>query len=146
MIRIFTKYFKLDPKYRGKKFFTKNNGKTYITTMFLTLLLIESSDIVFAVDSIPAIIAITRDTFIIITSNIFAILGLRALYFALSGLVDLFHYLKYGVAIVLFYVGIKMLLTDFYKIPTEVSLIIILVLLSGSVILSLIHKQSKPMN
>lgn len=146
MIRIFTKYFKLDPKYRGKKFFTKNNGKTYITTMFLTLLLIESSDIVFAVDSIPAIIAITRDTFIIITSNIFAILGLRALYFALSGLVDLFHYLKYGVAIVLFYVGIKMLLTDFYKIPTEVSLVVILVMLSGSVILSLMHKQSKPMD
>jgi tellurite resistance protein TerC len=146
MIKIFTKYFKLDPKYRGKKFFIKNNGKTYITTMFLTLLLIESSDIVFAVDSIPAIIAITRDTFIIITSNIFAILGLRALYFALSGIVDLFHYLKYGVAIVLFYVGVKMMISDFYKIPTEISLVFILVVLGGSIILSLLTKKSSSMN
>lgn len=146
MIKIFTKYFKLDPKYRGRKFFIKNNGKTYITTMFLTLLLIESSDIVFAVDSIPAIIAITRDTFIIITSNIFAILGLRALYFALSGIVDLFHFLKYGVAIVLFYVGIKMLISDFYKIPTEVSLTLIIAVLAGSIILSILNKKSNPVN
>jgi tellurite resistance protein TerC len=146
LIKIFTKYFKLDAKYRGKKFFIKNNGKTYITTMFLTLLLIESSDIVFAVDSIPAIIAITRDTFIIITSNIFAILGLRALYFALSGIVDLFHYLKYGVALVLFYVGVKMMISDFYKIPTEISLVFILVVLGGSIILSLINKKSSPVN
>lgn len=146
LIKIFTKYFKLDAKYRGKKFFIRNNGKTYITTMFLTLLLIESSDIVFAVDSIPAIIAITRDTFIIITSNIFAILGLRALYFALSGIVDLFHYLKYGVALVLFYVGVKMMISDFYKIPTEISLVFILVVLGGSIILSLINKKSSPVN
>jgi tellurite resistance protein TerC len=146
MIKIFTKYFKLDPFYQGKKFFVKNNGRSYITTMFLTLLLIESSDIVFAVDSIPAIIAITTDTFIIITSNIFAILGLRALYFALSGIVDLFHYLKFGVAIVLFYVGIKMLISDFYKIPTEISLTLILVVLSGSIVLSLLHKKSNPVN
>lgn len=146
MIKIFTKYFKLDAKYRGKKFFINNNGRTYITTMFLTLLLIESSDIVFAVDSIPAIIAITRDTFIIITSNIFAILGLRALYFALSGIVDLFHFLKYGVAIVLFYVGVKMLVSDFYKIPTEVSLLLIMTVLAGSIILSILHKKSGSMN
>lgn len=146
MIKMFTKYFKLDAKYRGKKFFINNNGRTYITTMFLTLLLIESSDIVFAVDSIPAIIAITRDTFIIITSNIFAILGLRALYFALSGIVDLFHFLKYGVAIVLFYVGVKMLVSDFYKIPTEVSLLLIMTVLAGSIILSILHKKSGSMN
>jgi len=112
LIKIFIKYFKLKPDYDGRKFFIKENGKRYITTMFLTLLLIESSDIVFAIDSIPAIIAITHDTFIIISSNIFAILGLRALYFALAGLVDLFKYLKYGVALLLFYVGIKMLISD----------------------------------
>ena len=105
------------------------------------MLLIESSDIVFAVDSIPAIIAITKDTFIIISSNIFAILGLRALYFALAGLVDLFVYLKYGVAIILFYVGIKMLVSEFYKIPTEISLIIIIVFLAGSILLSLIKRK-----
>lgn len=141
LIKIFVKYFKLKTDYDGRKFFIKENGKTYITTMFLTLLLIESSDIVFAIDSIPAIIAITRDTFIIISSNIFAILGLRALYFALAGLVDLFKYLKYGVALLLFYVGIKMLISDFYKIPTEISLIIIITILTTSVLLSLLRKR-----
>ena len=141
LIKIARKYFKLDTSYIGKKFFTKVGKKTFITTTFLTLLLIESSDIVFAVDSIPAIIAITNDTFIIISSNIFAILGLRALYFALAGLVDLFIYLKYGVAVILFYVGIKMLISEFYKIPTEFSLIIILTFLGGSIILSLIKRK-----
>lgn len=141
LIKIFIKYFKLKPDYDGRKFFIKENGKRYITTMFLTLLLIESSDIVFAIDSIPAIIAITHDTFIIISSNIFAILGLRALYFALAGLVDLFKYLKYGVALLLFYVGIKMLISDFYKIPTEISLIIIITILTVSILLSLIRKR-----
>ena len=141
LIKIFIKYFKLKPDYEGRKFFIKENGKRYITTMFLTLLLIESSDIVFAIDSIPAIIAITHDTFIIISSNIFAILGLRALYFALAGLVDLFKYLKYGVALLLFYVGIKMLISDLYKIPTEISLIIIITILTVSILLSLIRKR-----
>lgn len=141
LIKIFIKYFKLKPDYDGRKFFIKENGKRYITTMFLTLLLIESSDIVFAIDSIPAIIAITHDTFIIISSNIFAILGLRALYFALAGLVDLFKYLKYGVALLLFYVGIKMLISDWYKIPTEVSLIIIITILTVSILLSLVRKR-----
>lgn len=141
LIKTARKYFKLNTAYTGKKFFIKQDKKTYITTTFLTLLLIESSDIVFAVDSIPAIIAITKDTFIIISSNIFAILGLRALYFALAGLVDLFIYLKFGVAIILFYVGIKMMISEFYKIPTEISLIIILVFLGGSIILSLFKRK-----
>ncbi len=141
LIKTARKHFKLNTDYEGKKFFVKINKKIFVTTTFLTLLLIESSDIVFAVDSIPAIIAITKDTFIIISSNIFAILGLRALYFALAGLVDLFVYLKYGVAIILFYVGIKMLVSEFYKIPTEVSLIIILVFLGGSILLSLIKQR-----
>lgn len=141
LIKIARKYFKLNTTYIGKKFFIKENHKTYITTTFLTLLLIESSDIVFAVDSIPAIIAITNDTFIIISSNIFAILGLRALYFALAGLVDLFVYLKYGVSIILFYVGIKMLISEYYKIPTEISLFIIVFFLGGSIILSLLKRK-----
>lgn len=141
MIRTAKKYFKLNTAYIGKRFFVKIDKKIYITTTFLTLLLIESSDIVFAVDSIPAIIAITKDPFIIISSNIFAILGLRALYFAVAGLVDLFVYLKYGVAIILFYVGIKMLISEFYKIPTEISLIIILTILGGSIILSLFKRK-----
>jgi tellurite resistance protein TerC len=141
LIKFFKKYFKLDPSYEGKKFFLQTDKGKFITTPFLTLLLIESSDIVFAVDSIPAIIAITKDTFIIISSNIFAILGLRALYFALSGLVELFMYLKYGVAVVLFYVGIKMLISDFYKIPTEISLLIILFFLSSSILISLFRRK-----
>ncbi len=142
LVKVAVKYFKFLPGYHGRLFFVKKEGKTYATTLFLTLLLIESTDIVFAVDSIPAIIAITRDEFIIITSNIFAILGLRALYFALAGIVDLFAFLKYGVATVLFYVGIKMLIADFYEIPTIISLCVIIACLGGSVILSLVKKKS----
>lgn len=128
---------------KKNKFFIKKNGKTYVTSLFLTLLLIESSDIIFVVDSIPAVISITKDTFIIITSNIFAILGLRALYFALSGLVDLFHYLKYGVGLILFFVGIKMLISEIFIIPTTISMGVIIFLLTASVILSLISKKGK---
>ena len=141
LVRLAKKYMNLDSEYKGKKFFITKGGKKFATTIFLTFLLIESSDIVFAVDSIPAIIAITKDTFIIISSNIFAILGLRALYFALAALVDLFVYLKYGVAIILFYVGVKMLTAEFYHIPTEYSLILILAILTGSILLSLLFKK-----
>ena len=141
LVRLITKYFNFTPTYHGRKFFIHKDGKRFATSLFLTLILIESSDIVFAVDSIPAVIAITRDTFIIISSNIFAILGLRALYFALAGIVDLFVYLKFGVAIILFYVGIKMLVSEFYKIPTEISLIIIISVLTASVVLSLFSKK-----
>ena len=143
LVKLASKYLSFAPEYKGNKFFIIKGGKNYATTMFITFLLIESSDIVFAVDSIPAIIAITKDTFIIISSNIFAILGLRALYFALAEIVDLFIYLKYGVAIILFYVGVKMMISEWYHIPTEISLIVILVLLVGSVILSLMHKKKK---
>lgn len=142
LVKFAVKHFKLKPGYHGRQFFIKIDNRTYITTLFLTLLLIESSDIVFAVDSIPAIIAITTDEFIIISSNIFAILGLRALYFALAGIVDIFIYLKYGVAIVLFYVGVKMLISDFYAIPTIVSLCIIIFCLGSSVVISLLKRKS----
>jgi tellurite resistance protein TerC len=141
LVKFAVKYFKLLPGDHGKHFFVKKGGKIFSTTLFLTLLLIESTDIVFAVDSIPAIIAITRDEFIIITSNIFAILGLRSLYFTLAGIVDMFTYLKYGVAIVLFYVGIKMLISDLYEIPITISLGVIVICLGGSVILSLIKRK-----
>jgi tellurite resistance protein TerC len=141
IIKLATRYLNFKPGFYGKKFFIKREGKVFATTMFLAFLLIESSDIIFAVDSIPAVIAITRDTFIIISSNIFAILGLRALYFVLAGMVDLFIYLKYGVAIILFFVGIKMLASEYYTIPTIISLIIILTLLTGSILLSLTSKR-----
>jgi TerC family integral membrane protein len=140
-IKFLRKHFKLLPSYEGRKFIVKKDHKLFITSMLLTLVLIESSDIVFAMDSIPAVIAITRDSFIIISSNIFAILGLRALYFALSGIVEIFTYLKYGVAIILFYVGIKMLASEIIEIPTLLSLGIISFLLVGSILLSLIRRR-----
>lgn len=141
LVRFVRKFVKFDIEYKGRNFFIKRNGKTYATVMLITLLVIESSDILFAVDSIPAVIAITRDSFIIISSNIFAILGLRALYFALSGMVDLFVYLKYGVGIILLFVGVKMIISDFFEIPTLISLIVIGGVLSGSIITSIIHKK-----
>jgi tellurite resistance protein TerC len=143
LVRLAKKYMNLDTDYKGKKFFITKGGKKFATTIFITFLLIESSDIVFAVDSIPAIIAITKDTFIIISSNIFAILGLRALYFALAALNELFTYLKYGVALILFYVGVKMLTAEFYHVPTEYSLILILAILTGSILLSLWHRKKQ---
>lgn len=140
-IKLIKKYFNILPNYEGRKFFVKKERKLYVTSLFLTLLLIETSDIVFAVDSIPAVIAITHDPFIIITSNIFAVLGLRSLYFALAGIVELFHYLKYGVAFILFFVGIKMLLSEYIHIQTELSLGVILFSLAASIIMSLLHKK-----
>jgi tellurite resistance protein TerC len=140
LVRLAKKYLSFDPDYKGGKFFVTKGSKRYATTIFIAFLLIESSDIVFAVDSIPAIIAITKDEFIIISSNIFAILGLRALYFALAGIVDLFIYLKYGVALILFYVAMKMMISEWYHIPTEISLAVILIVLTSSVVLSLMKK------
>jgi tellurite resistance protein TerC len=122
----------------GQKFFVKQNGKTYVTTLFIVLLVVETTDVLFAIDSIPAVFAVTENPFIIYTSNVFAILGLRALYFLLAGVMDMFRYLKYGLALVLGFVGVKMLLghTD-YKIPIHLSLIIIGVILALSIIISL---------
>ena len=143
IIKFMRGHFNIHTQFDRQKFFIKKDGKIFVTSLFLTLLLIESSDIIFAVDSIPAIISVTKDPFIIITSNIFAILGLRSLYFALSGLVDLFHYLKYGVGLILFFVGIKMLLSEVFVIHTSVSLGVIIFLLAFSIIMSLIFKKEK---
>lgn len=143
LIKLATRYLNFKPGFYGKYFFIKREGKVFATSMFLTFLLIESSDIIFAVDSIPAVIAITRDSFIIISSNIFAILGLRALFFVLAEMVDMFVYLKYGVALILLFVGIKMLASEYYPIPTIISLIIIVTLLTGSIILSLSSRKIK---
>ncbi len=115
-------HMRLTPDYRGEKFWVMENGVRMFTPLFLVLIMIELSDLVFAVDSIPAIFAITTDPFIVFTSNIFAILGLRAMYFMLAGLADRFHLLKYGLALVLVFVGVKMLIVDFYKIPIGLSL------------------------
>ena len=116
------RHLRLTPDYRGEKFWVWENGVRTFTPLFLVLVMIELSDLFFAVDSIPAIFAITTDPFIVFTSNIFAILGLRAMYFMLAGMADRFHLLKYGLAMVLVFVGAKMLIVDFYKIPVGLSL------------------------
>jgi tellurite resistance protein TerC len=142
-IRFFKKFIPVTPDLQEDNFFVKLNGKRFATPLFLVLILIETTDLIFAVDSIPAILAITQDQFIVYTSNVFAILGLRSLYFALAGVVHRFWLLSYGLAVVLIFVGIKMLLIDIYKIPIELSLIFIAFIITGSIFLSLKIKRTK---
>jgi len=143
LIRFFKKFIPVTPQLQEDNFFVKLDGKHFATPLFLVLILIETTDLIFAVDSIPAILAITQDQFIVYTSNVFAILGLRSLYFALAGVVHRFWLLSYGLAVVLVFVGIKMLMIDLYKIPIEWSLIFIAVVITGSIFLSLKIKQTK---
>lgn len=138
LVRLFKRFFPVTEKEHGDKFFVKLNGRTVATPLFVVLLMVEFTDLIFAVDSIPAILAITNDTFIIFSSNVFAILGLRALYFALAGITKYFHYLKYGLSAILVFVGIKMTIVDFYKIPIVYSLMVIAGILFISVLLSVI--------
>lgn len=129
--------------YRDDKFFIKEAGKKMATPLFLVLVLIEFTDLIFAVDSIPAILAITTDPFIVYTSNVFAIMGLRSLYFALAGSLKYFSYLHYGLAIILIFVGIKMIISDFYKFDPFVSLGIIVLILAGSMVASAIKTKTE---
>ncbi|MEO8380711.1 MAG: TerC family protein [Acidobacteriota bacterium] len=126
------------PEYHGQAFTIIKDGKRYATPLLLVLVAIEATDVVFAVDSIPAVFAITTDPFIVYTSNIFAILGLRSMYFLLVGVIDKFHFLNIGLALVLLFVGIKMVIMDFYKLPIAISLGVIAAFLVGSVVASII--------
>lgn len=141
-----------DHRQHGHSFFVRDNGRSCITPMFLTLLVIESTDVVFAVDSVPAVIAITDDRFIAFSSNIFAILGLRALYFLLAGSVDLFRYLHYGLAAILSFVGLKMLAAFWLErqgmepVPTWVSLVVVLALLAISIVASIVAQKREDKN
>ncbi len=137
--KLFARFVPSVPDYRGAHFFTKENGRRYATPLLMVLVVIEATDLVFAMDSIPAIFAVTNDPFIVYTSNIFAILGLRALYFVLAGMMGKFHYLKYGLGLVLSFVGIKMTIVDFYKVPIGASLAIIALLLAGSIVASVLR-------
>lgn len=139
--RIAKTFIPLRPNYIDGKFFIKEGGKLFATPMFLALLFVESSDIMFAIDSVPAILAISNDPFVVYTSNIFAILGLRSLYFAAAGILPLFHLLHYGLSFILGFIGVKMLISDFYKIPVEVSLLLIGSAIFISTIASLIIKK-----
>ena len=127
----------------GGKFFIRKDGRLFATPLFVVLLVIETTDVVFAVDSIPAVLSITQNLFIVYTSNIFAIMGLRSLYFVLSNVMELFHHLHYGLSLILVFIGIKMLIADFYKIPTIYSLLFILVTLAISIIASIIWPKVK---
>ena len=132
--------------YEGDHFFIRRAGRLMATPLFLVLVLIESIDLIFAVDSIPAIFAVTQESFIVYTSNVFAILGLRSLYFLLAGVVDKFHYLKLGLSVVLVFVGIKMLIVDIYKIPVGLSLGVIFAVLTVSIVASLWRAKHTPVD
>jgi tellurite resistance protein TerC len=137
IIKLARKYLRVTPKLEGEKFTVRQNGVLYFTPLFLVLILVEISDLVFAVDSIPAIFAITTDPFIVATSNIFAILGLRALYFLLADIAERFHLLKYGLAIVLSFIGIKMLIMPWFHMPIALSLAFVITVISLSIVASL---------
>ena len=143
LVRLFKKFFPVTEETHGGKFFVKMKGRRFATPLFVVLLIVEFTDLIFAVDSIPAILAITNDTFIIFTSNVFAILGLRALYFALAGITKYFYYLKYGLSAILVFVGVKMVIVDFYKVPILYSLMVITGILLTSVLLSVAFSKNK---
>lgn len=142
-VRFLKKIFPITPDFRGDKFFVRESGRLWVTPLFLVVIVIEGTDLVFAVDSIPAILAISDDSFIVYTSNVFAILGLRSLYFALAGIEKYFSFLKYGLATILIFVGVKMCIADWYKIPIEISLAFIVLTLSVAVLASMVIQSSR---
>ncbi len=138
VIRVLRRLMPLSSQYEGQSFFLKRDGRWAATPLFVVLLVVESTDVIFAVDSVPAIFAVSLDPFIVYTSNVFAILGLRSLYFLLAGVMDLFVYLRYGLGVVLGFVGVKMMLVDIYKIPIGVSLGVVAGILAVSIAVSLL--------
>lgn len=136
VLRLFRRCMPITPDYVNGNFFVRAPG-LYATPLLLVLLVIETTDIIFAVDSIPAVLAITLNAFIVYTSNVFAVLGLRSMYFALAGMMEVFHYLHYGLSAVLIFIGAKMLLSHYYSIPTHWALVVVLSVLAISVLVSL---------
>ena len=143
VLKILRRVIPITEDYAGNKFFIRKDGVLYATPLLVVLLVIETTDVVFAVDSIPAILAVTTDPFIVYTSNAFAILGLRALYFALASIMGMFHYLKIGLSIILAFVGLKMLLSNFYQLPLTVTLGVVALTLIVSILASLIFPQQR---
>lgn len=141
LAKLARKIFPFTETFEGDKFFVRRGSKLWATPLFMVVILIEATDLIFAVDSIPAILAISDDSFIVYTSNVFAILGLRSLYFALAGVEKYFQYLKYGLSTILIFVGIKMSITDIYKIPVDLSLIVIVFVLAIAMLASVIFKK-----
>lgn len=143
LIRWVRNHYPITEKLEGERFFVVKNGVRMVTPLLLALVLVEISDVIFAVDSIPAIFAITTDPFIVLTSNLFAILGLRAMYFLIADIGDRFELLKYGLAAILVFIGVKMLIVDWYAIPVQVSLAVIVSVLAVSIVASLWHSRNR---
>ncbi|MBI4243855.1 MAG: TerC family protein [Planctomycetes bacterium] len=139
VLKLFRKLMPVTQQYEEDKFFIRKDHQLFATPLFIVLLVIETADVIFAVDSIPAVLAVTLDPFIVYTSNVFAILGLRALFFAMAGIMKSFHYLHYGLSAILVFVGSKMVLADIYKIPILISLSVIIILLGLSIPIPLRH-------
>jgi tellurite resistance protein TerC len=144
VLKLFRRFMPVTAEYHGGRFFVTQGTVRLATPLFIVVLMLETTDLVFAVDSVPAVLAITADPFIVYTSNVFAILGLRSMFFALAGVMKMFVHLHYGLAAVLVFVGSKMLLAGFYKIPTLTSLLVILGLLAAAVAASLMLPHPAP--
>ena len=142
-VRLLRRFIKVTPDYQGQRFFIRKDGRLWATPLLLVLVVVETTDVIFAVDSIPAIFAITLDPFIVYTSNVFAILGLRALFFLLAGVIDMFRYLRVGLSFVLCFIGAKMMLVDFYKIPIGISLVVVAGILGISILASFVVRPKR---
>ncbi|HKT23442.1 MAG TPA: TerC family protein [Terriglobales bacterium] len=143
VLRIFRRFFPITENFEGKNFFVKRDGSWIATPLFLSLLVVETTDLIFAVDSIPAILAISRDAFIVYTSNVFAVLGLRSLYFALEHFFGMFRFLHYGLSVILMLIGMKMLISHFYEAPLGITLGVVIGILALSVGASLIWPEAE---
>jgi tellurite resistance protein TerC len=141
VLAVFRRFIPISSSYEGDRFMVRRERMWLATPLMLVLIMVETTDLVFAVDSIPAVLAITSDPFIVFTSNIFAVLGLRALFFSLAGVMQLFHYLHYGLSAILVFVGLKMILSDLFKVPTPIALGIVVAILAICVVASLIWPQ-----
>ena len=140
-LRVVRRWVPITPEYDGDRFFVTRGGRRFATLLFVTVLVVESTDILFAADSIPAVLAISHDPFIVYTSNVFAILGLRSIYFALSGMMEAFHLLHYGLAGILAFIGVKMIISGWVEVPTYIALGVVGTILAASVAASLIWKE-----
>jgi tellurite resistance protein TerC len=143
ILRWITGHLPLTRHYHGESFIVREDGIKKYTPLFVVMVMVAFTDVIFAVDSIPAIFAITTDPFIVLTSNVFAVLGLRALYFLLAGMAEKFHLLAYGLAMVLMFIGVKMLIVDFYKIPVGISLGVVAALITAAMAFSLMFKPKE---
>jgi tellurite resistance protein TerC len=144
VLRLFRRFVPMTKRYHGQRFLVKGMGRRLATPLLLVLVVIETTDIIFAMDSVPAVLAITQDPFIVYTSNILAVMGLRALYFALASVIGKFYYLSYGLAIILGFLGVKMVISDFYKLPITISLGVVVGILIIAALLSLIRRRIHP--